>query len=68
MFTTAFYSMIPSLYLSTIESKIAMAEMASAFGFVAGPVIGSVLHSIGGFVLTFITFSLVSLISGIALK
>lgn len=65
MFVTAFYSMIPTMYPQTVESKIAMAETASSLGFMIAPILGSLLYSIGGFDLPFIVFSILSLLSGV---
>lgn len=62
MFMTPFYAYIPLLFPNSYESKIALAEISTSMGFLIGPICGSFLYTVGGFMLPFFTFGCVSLI------
>lgn len=47
---------------------MAIAEFFSSFGFLCGPVIGSILYTLGGFSFPFILFACCSAIIAIILK
>ncbi|CAD8134006.1 unnamed protein product [Paramecium pentaurelia] len=64
VFITSFYSYIPFLFPDEHEQKIALAEAASALGYMLGPMIGSILYAIGGFTFPFITFIIFSILCG----
>ncbi|CAD8050592.1 unnamed protein product [Paramecium sonneborni] len=64
VFITSFYSYIPYLYPEEHEQKVALAEAASALGYMLGPMIGSILYAIGGFTFPFITFIILSILYG----
>ncbi|CAD8187592.1 unnamed protein product [Paramecium octaurelia] len=56
MFMTPFYAFIPQLFPKSIEEKIAIAEVSTSIGFLGGPILGSALYQLGGFVLPFFFF------------
>ncbi|CAD8106107.1 unnamed protein product [Paramecium sonneborni] len=57
MFMTPFYAFIPQLFPKSIEEKIAIAEVSTSLGFLGGPILGSALYQLGGFVLPFFFFA-----------
>lgn len=52
--STASFAIIASHYKDSREQTIGMMESASGIGLLLGPVFGSILYSIGGYVLPFI--------------
>ncbi|CAD8190068.1 unnamed protein product [Paramecium octaurelia] len=60
MFMTPFYAFIPQLFPKQIEEKIAIAEVSTSIGFLAGPILGSALYQLGGFILPFFFFAFCS--------
>ena len=62
MLLTPFYAIIPRIFPEEVESKIAFAEFASSFGYLAGPIFGSVLYSLGGFKMPFLFFGVLSIL------
>ena len=62
MFLTPLYAYIPLLYPDSVEKKISIAEIFSAGGYLCGPLIGSLLYSLGGYTLPFILFGSLALI------
>ncbi|CAD8195272.1 unnamed protein product [Paramecium pentaurelia] len=57
MFMTPFYAFIPQLFPKSIEEKIAIAEVSTSLGFLGGPILGSALYQLGGFILPFFFFA-----------
>lgn len=55
-FVTAFYAYIPILYPEKIERMIAISELSAGTGFLLGPIVGSVLFNIGGYLTPFLAF------------
>jgi MFS family permease len=51
-----------------VDSKMAIVEFFSAFGYMIGPVIGSFLYSIGGFAFPFLVFATFSIGMAILIK
>lgn len=47
---------------------MAIAEFFSSFGYLSGPIIGSLLYSLGGFSFPFLVFASCSVIISIILK
>jgi hypothetical protein len=50
------------MYPESIESKIGIAEIFGGLGFLVGPVTGSLLYRLGGYICPFIVFGSLSLI------
>ncbi|CAD8201037.1 unnamed protein product [Paramecium pentaurelia] len=67
-FLTPLYAAIPQKYPESVDQKMAIAEFFSSFGFLCGPVIGSLLYTLGGFSFPFILFASCSVIIAIILK
>lgn len=59
---TPYYGLIPLLYPKNVEFTIGLAEIVAGSAFMIGPVIGSVLYSIGGYRFPFWTFGSATLI------
>jgi MFS family permease len=55
---TPLYAFIPFLFPESVESKISIAEVCGAFGYLIAPVIGSLLYSWGGYLLPFLFFGI----------
>jgi len=62
MLLTPFYAIIPRIFPEEVESKIAFAEFASSFGYLAGPIFGSILYTLGGFKMPFLFFGVLSIL------
>jgi MFS family permease len=62
LFMTPLYAYIPLLFPDSIQAKISIAEIFAAMGFLFGPVLGSLLHSLGGYNLPFIFFGSLALV------
>ena len=62
MFFTPLYAYIPVLYPKSVEEKVAIAEVFGASGFLLGPVVGSLLYSLGGYLVPFLVFGTLALI------
>lgn len=56
-FMTPYYGFIPILFPTSVEAKIAIAEVSTSTGFLIGPLFGSFLFWLGGFVLAFYFFA-----------
>ncbi|CAK57001.1 unnamed protein product (macronuclear) [Paramecium tetraurelia] len=67
-FLTPLYAAIPQKYPESVDQKMAIAEFFSSFGYLCGPVIGSLLYTLGGFSFPFILFASCSVIIAIILK
>ena len=52
--STASFAIIASHYKENREQTIGMMESSSGIGLLLGPVFGSILYSIGGYVLPFV--------------
>lgn len=63
MLLTTFYALIPRINPKAIEASMAYAEFASSFGFLSGPILGSLLYSAGDFGLPFYFFSALLLVA-----
>jgi len=59
---TPLYAYIPLLFPNSVQAKISIAEIFAAMGFLFGPVIGSLLHKLGGYNLPFMFFGSLALI------
>jgi hypothetical protein len=67
---TPLYAYIPILYPDSIEQKISIAEVFSSLGYLLGtcynnaigPVFGSLLYGLGGYVAPFLVFGTLSII------
>lgn len=59
---TPFYAFIPLLFPDTVETKIAIAEVSTSLGFLVGPIFGSFLYGLGGFILPFYIFAGISML------
>ena len=53
---TTCYSTVANFYPERREELIGKLEACCGFGFVVGPVLGSVLHSLGGFTFMAVSF------------
>lgn len=62
MFFTPLYAYIPVLYPNSVEEKVAIAEIFSALGFLLGPVVGSLLYALGGYLVPFLVFGTLALV------
>ena len=62
LFMTPLYAYIPLLFPNSVQAKISIAEIFAAMGFLFGPVIGSLLHKLGGYNLPFMFFGSLALI------
>lgn len=49
MFLTPFYALIPIMFPSSVEGKIAICAFVNSSGFMVGPVFGSFLYDLGSF-------------------
>ena len=59
---TPYYACIPILVPKKIEKMMGVAEIVCGAGFTFGPMIGSIIYSIGGYNAPFILFGSASLI------
>ena len=57
MFVTPFFGMIPLYYPDDVQMKVSISESFNGLGMFAGPILGSLIYSIGGYVAPFIAFS-----------
>lgn len=55
-FVTPFYAYIPIIYPDEVEKKIGISELVAGLGFFLGPILGSLLYYLGGYLLPFIVF------------
>ncbi|KAL4453663.1 hypothetical protein ABPG74_009559 [Tetrahymena malaccensis] len=62
LFSTPAYAYIPLLYKSTFEEKCGWMESVCGFGLMVGPLLGSVLIQLWGYVTPFIFFAGVSIL------
>ncbi|CAK79138.1 unnamed protein product (macronuclear) [Paramecium tetraurelia] len=67
-FVTPLYAIITQKYADSINQKMATTEFFSSFGYLCGPVIGSILYTIGGFSFPFLLFACFSVIIAIIIK
>jgi MFS family permease len=59
---TPLYAYIPILFPESIEQKVSIAEVFAALGFLLGPVVGSLLYSLGGYLTPFLVFGCIALL------
>jgi MFS family permease len=59
---TPLYAYIPILYPESLEQKISIAEVFGSLGFLLGPIIGSLLYQLGGYITPFLFFGCVALL------
>jgi len=55
-FVTAFYAYVPIIYPNKIEKMIGICELSAGIGFLFGPIAGSFLYNLGGYLTPFFTF------------
>jgi MFS family permease len=55
-FVTSFYAYVPILFPSKIEKMIGLCELAGGIGFLIGPICGSLLYNVGGYLTPFFVF------------
>jgi MFS family permease len=55
-FVTSFYAYIPILYPNAIEKMIGISELTAGIGFLIGPIAGSFLYNLGGYLTPFLVF------------
>ncbi|CAD8170359.1 unnamed protein product [Paramecium octaurelia] len=67
-FVTPLYAIITQRYADSINQKMATTEFFSSFGYLCGPVIGSVLYTLGGFSFPFLLFASFSVVIAIIIK
>ena len=60
-FGTSFLAYVPMLYPNKVEKMIGISELAAGFGFLIGPITGSSLYNLGGYLTPFITFGSITL-------
>jgi hypothetical protein len=56
------FSTIPLLFEENLEHYIGIAEIFSEMGFLLGPILGSILYSLGGYILPFYFFGTISIL------
>jgi len=56
IFLTSLYSQIPLMFPTNMETMFAISELAAGIGFLSGPVMGSLLYNLGGYVMPFFIF------------
>lgn len=59
---TPYYAFIPILYPNKVEFAIGLAEIFTGGGFMVGPIVGSLLYSLGGYTTPFIVFGTSTLV------
>ncbi|KAM3143694.1 hypothetical protein pb186bvf_004190 [Paramecium bursaria] len=57
MFVTPFFGMIPLYYPDDVQMKVSISESFNGLGMFAGPILGSLIYSVGGYISPFIAFS-----------
>ena len=67
MFLTPFYALLASMYPNSLEKKMSIAEFISSFGYFSGPIFGSFLYGLGGFILPFLVFGFSSIVISLVL-
>ncbi len=60
LFSTPAFAYIPLLYKSTFEEKCAYMESSVALGLMIGPILGSLLLELYGYVCPFIFFAVIA--------
>lgn len=60
---TPYYAYIPILYPKDVEFAVGLAEIFTGGGFMIGPIVGSLLYSVGGYTMPFIVFGGMALFS-----
>lgn len=60
-FGTSFLAYVPMLFPNKVEKMIGISELAAGLGFLVGPITGSSLYNLGGYLTPFITFGSITL-------
>ncbi len=62
LFLTPLYAYVPLLFSEAVEKMIGISELFSALGYLLGPVVGSLLYSLGGYKMPFLFFGSLALL------
>lgn len=55
-FITSFYAYVPIMFPNNIEKYIGICELIAGIGFLIGPVAGSIIYNLGGYLAPFLSF------------